>query len=109
MFDRVKELRKKGKRPIIRLTPAALIPKPVRGPGRPRKYPPGHPLASRYRGRRGKSRPRCLAKGCPNMLKINQEAACSPVCADRIVNDALLRLKQCGVSKAALVDLYTDD
>jgi hypothetical protein len=43
------------------------------------------------------------------MLKINQEAACSPVCADRIVNDALLRLKQCGVSKAALVDLYTDD
>lgn len=106
MFDSVKELRKRGKRPVIRLTPAALVRTPKRAVGRPRVYPEGEPLAARYLGRRGNSRPRCMARGCRTFLKRDQEAACSQVCADRIVNEALEKLVQCRVTKKQLLELY---
>lgn len=106
MFDQVKALRKSGKRPVIRLTPAAIIPVEKRRRGRPRKFPEGTPLSVRYRGKRGRGRPTCMARGCYRMLRMHQEAACSDVCASRIINDALMRLKQCGVTKEQLLDLY---
>jgi hypothetical protein len=58
-------------------------------------------------GRRGKSRPRCVAKGCGRMLRQNQAAACSDQCADRIINTAILHLKQCGITLEELTRLYT--
>jgi hypothetical protein len=108
MFDEGKALRKKGKRPVIRLTAAARVVKPVRGRGRPPKWPPGTPMPLRYRGLRGKGKPRCLAKGCTKTLRMHQEAACSDVCENRIINDALWRLKQCKVSLDRLIELYKD-
>jgi hypothetical protein len=108
MFDRIKELRKQGKTPVIKLTPGLFIPTPKLPRGRPRKYPVGEHVASRYRGRRGKHRPYCMAKGCDRELRIHQEAACSEACESRIINDALLRLKQCRVTKEELLNLYGD-
>jgi hypothetical protein len=108
MFDEIKDLRKKGKRPVIRLTPAARIVRPKLPHGRPRKYPPGTTMPERYRGRRGNGKPRCLAKGCTKTLRMHQEAACSDVCENRIINDALWRLKQCKVSLDRLIELYKD-
>ena len=108
MYDRVKELRKAGKRPVIKLTPGALVTVPKLPTGRPRKYREGESRAPHYVGCRGKSIPRCMAKGCRQMLRMHQAAACSDVCADRIINDALLRLKACGVKKDELLELYGD-
>lgn len=106
MFEQVKELRKRGKTPVIKLTPGMFVPKPKLPHGRPRKYPPHEPVAARYRGRRGKNRPYCLAKGCRRCLRINQEIACSEACEARIINDAILRLHQCRVTKEQLLEMY---
>lgn len=108
MFDKVKELRRQGKTPVIKLPPGAFVPRQKLRPGRPRKYHADDPVASRYVGRRGKNRPYCLARGCNRPLRIHQVAACSEICEAQIVNDALLRLRQCHVTKDELLKLYDE-
>lgn len=104
--DHIKALRRQGKNPIIELTAAALIKTPKRATGRPRKYPEGFPLSARYVGKRGRARPTCGARGCSKSLRMNQRMACSDVCESSIINDAIYRLKQCGVTLAQLQELY---
>lgn len=107
IYTKAKALRKAGKAPVVELSPALRIPEKQKGkPGRPRKYPPGTDRGSRYAGRRGKDIPLCLAKGCHKNLRIHQLAACSEVCESRIINDAIYRLKLCGVSAEELLRLY---
>lgn len=106
MFDKVKELRKQGKTPVITLPPGSFVPIPKLPRGRPRKYHPDDHRAARYKGRRGKNRPYCLARGCNKLLHVDQEVSCSEMCESRIINDALLRLSQCKVTKEQLLSLY---
>lgn len=108
MFDKVKALRKQGKTPVIKLSPGLLIRKQKLPRGRPRKYPPDDPRAARYVGRRGKNRPYCQARGCKRYLRVNQLIACSEACESRIINDAIMRLKECRLTKEQLIEMYGD-
>jgi hypothetical protein len=109
LFERLRTLRQQGKTPLIELAPGTRVvtPKlPKKGRGRPRKYPPGSDQATRYIGRRGKAIPRCGARGCEKTLRVNQKLACSETCAARIINTAILNLKNCDVTLDDLMKLY---
>lgn len=105
-MERVKELRKAGKRPIVLLTPGQQIRK-QKSQEPHRKYPPGYDYRQSYVGRRGLDRPRCLAKRCIKTLRVFQPAVCSEFCRNAIINEAILRLKLCEVTREQLHELYT--
>lgn len=93
------------KRAVVLLTPGQQIRKDKTQQAH-RKYPPGYDYVQSYVGLRGRNKPRCLARGCVKTLRVYQLAACSEFCQNAIINDALLRLKQCGVTKEQLLTLY---
>lgn len=105
---KVAHLLKQGKLPTIVLPPSARHVKPKRPRGRPRKYPVGADEAYGYVGRRGKSRPVCMAKGCNTRLKIHQVVTCSDACADQLFNYAISILQKLGVKKTELLEQYED-
>lgn len=92
-------------RSVVLLTPGQQIRREKTQEPR-RKYPPGYDYLQSYVGRRGRNKPRCLAKGCIKTLRVNQLAACSEFCQNAIINDAILRLKQCGITLSQLTALY---
>jgi hypothetical protein len=91
--DHIQGALKEGKRPQVEVNPGAEVVMPKRPTGRPRVYPEGVPRYFRYLGLHGRARPRCLARGCKNMLKRDQKAACSPQCADAIFNRCIWLLR----------------
>ena len=97
----------KGQQPVVVLPPSARDIPPKRPPGRPRVRRPDDRLSS-HRGRRGRSWPMCIARGCRNYLKVDQVGVCSDDCRLWVFNHALHLLHKIGATKAELVDSYDD-
>jgi len=89
--DALQEMIKSGKRPRVLLSPAIEIRIPKRRgrvPLTDQRLPKHRRFAARYVGRRGVSKPHCLARGCDNYLKIHQVGFCSDDCANITYNRA---------------------
>lgn len=100
-------LLKQGKAPKVTFLPGTEIANP-RHPlhrGRQRVRPIDDPW-SVYKGRRGKARPRCLARGCKHELQVKQIGACSPACADAVFNHALFLLRNIEATPEEILEHY---
>ena len=105
--EQIDALLKQGKRPSITLHPAieVIVPKRPFRAGRPRLRDPNDPW-SRYVGRRGKSQPMCLARGCRRLLRVWQKGCCSEWCADAVFNQALSMLRSIDASQDEILQHY---
>lgn len=83
---------RRGKRPVITISPGLQVVPPKRPRGRPRTRDPQNRYAH-FAAKHGSTYPYCRAKGCRNYLKMHQTIACSQECADQIFNYAMNLLR----------------
>lgn len=100
--------RAKPKAAIV-LQAVTEMPRPRRGPGRPRKHPKDTPIGAYYKGRTGRGRPRCARVGCETLLRVHQALVCSDACGDVVFNQAMRHLRLLEVTPKQILAYFAKD
>jgi hypothetical protein len=89
----------------IELSPAMEIKPAKKKIGRPRKYVGGFSAAA-YKGRRGRSKPQCINRGCTAFLRVDQLAVCSDACRNEVFRRAMKHLRWIDASREEILDYF---